>query len=328
MVLLALFVVFVVLPTTLWMAIALSCRFYDQRARRLAALVPFAVVVVGFWLLPPTGALTCWLVLFAMTIFWWLSLRPQAQRDWIAGLEVLPRAEIVGDTLTIREFRTFRYTASGETVPRYEVRTFDLARLTSLDYCLSHWAGPLMAHTLVSFGFDDGRFLTVSVEARRSRRQSYSPLWGMFRSYELIFVLGDENDIVRLRTNVRRERVYLYRVRMPLERVRQLLVDFLDRVESLADRPEWYNSVTSNCTTNLFYHRHNRVPLWVRPAVFLNGFSAYAMYRYGLLDDALPFKELQGRSEIRERALAAGDAEDFSRRIRDEASCGATRQAS
>ena len=325
MVLLALFVAFVVLPTTLWMAIALSFRFYHGRTRLVAALLPFVLVAAGFLLLPPTGALTCWLVLFAMTIIWWLTLRPQAHRDWIAGLEVLPRAEIVGDTLTIREFRTFRYTASGETVPRYEVRTFDLARLTSLDYCLSHWAGPLMAHTLVSFGFDDGRFLTVSVEARRSRRQSYSPLWGMFRSYELIFVLGDENDIVRLRTNVRRERVYLYRVRMPLERVRQLLVDFLDRVESLADRPEWYNSVTSNCTTNLFYHRHNRVPLWVRPAVFLNGFSAYAMYRYGLLDDGLPFKQLQARSEIREKALAADDAENFSQCIRAEVPVGASR---
>jgi hypothetical protein len=185
-----------------------------------------------------------------------------------------------------------------------------------MDYFLSHWSGQMMAHTLVSFGFNDGRFLTLSVEARRSQGQSYSPLWGLFRAYELFFVLGDERDIVRLRTNIRRERVYLYRVRLPLPRVRQLLIDYLQRVEDVATRPEWYNSVTSNCTTNLFYHRHHHVPWWTKPAIFLNGLSAGAMYRLGFLDDGLPFKELQKRSNIRENALAADDAEDFSQRIR------------
>ena len=112
-------------------------------------------------------------------------------------------------------FATFSYTAADKPIPRYEERTYDLAKLSSLDYFLSHWSGPVMAHTLVSFGFDDGQFLCVSVEARRQRWQSYSPLWGLFRSYQLMFVLGDERDIVRLRTNIRRDRVYMYRLRLP-----------------------------------------------------------------------------------------------------------------
>ena len=173
-----------------------------------------------------------------------------------------------------------------------------------------------MAHTLVSFGFEDGQFLCVSVEARRQRWQSYSPLWGLFRSYELMFVLGDERDIVRLRTNIRRERVYMYRVRMPPQRLRRLLLDYVRRVELLATQPDWYNSVASNCTTNLFYQGHASVPWWMKPGIFLNGFSARTMYRLGFLSDSLPFKELQARSEIRERALAAGDAADFSQQIR------------
>jgi hypothetical protein len=225
---------------------------------------------------------------------------------------------VVGDTLRIRGFRNFDYTRSGDPIPRYEERTFDLARLESLDYCLSHWSGQLMAHTLVSFGFGDGRFLAVSVEARRRRWQRYSPLWGLFRSYELFFVLGDERDIVRLRTNIRRERVYLYRVRIPPQNVRRLLDDYLKRVEKLAARPEWYNSVTDNCTTNLFYHRLQRIPRWLMPGILLNGLSCRILYRLGYLDDGLPFKELQARSQIRERALAAGDSADFSRRIRGE----------
>lgn len=316
-VLLGLLIAFVVLPTTLWTSLFFCCRFQRPWARRLAALLPLVVVGTSFRLLPTVPwALGVWLGLWAVAVTWWSSLRPRADRDWVVGLDVMPRAELDGDTLRIREFRNFRYTESGEAVPHYEDRTFDLARLESLDYFLSHWSGPVMAHTLVSFGFNDGRFLTLSVEARRSRGQSYSPLWGLFRSYELFFVLGDERDIVRLRTNVRRERVYLYRVRLSVDRVRQLLLDYLQRVKDVSTRPEWYNSVTSNCTTNLFYHRRHQVPWWTKPAIFLNGFSAGAMYRLGYLDDDLPFKELQAHSNILEKALAADDAEDFSQRIR------------
>ena len=232
------------------------------------------------------------------------------------GWKCCPVPKSSGDTLRVRHFRNFSYTAAGEPIPRYEERTYDLAKLSSLDYFLSHWSGPVMAHTLVSFGFDDGQFLCVSVEARRQRWQSYSPLWGLFRSYELMFVLGDERDIVRLRTNIRRERVYMYRLRMPPQNLRRLLLDYVSRVEMLATQPAWYNSVTSNCTTNLFYHGHANVPWWMKPGIFLNGFSARTMYRLGFLSDSLPFKELQARCAIRERALAAGDAADFSQQIR------------
>ena len=165
-----------------------------------------------------------------------------------------------------------------------------------------------MAHTLVSFGFDDGEYLCVSVEVRCQRWQRYSPLWGLFRSYELMFVLGDERDIVRLRTNIRRERVYMYRLRMPPQNLRRLLLDYVRRVEMLAAQPHWYNSVTSNCTTNLFYQGHAPVPWWMTPDIFLNGLSARAMYRLGFLDKSLRYQDLQARCAIRERALAAGDS--------------------
>ena len=229
---------------------------------------------------------------------------------------MLPRAEIAGNTLHVRNFRNFRYTASGEPIPRYEERTYDLAKLSSLDYFLAHWSGPVMAHTLATFGFDDGQFLCVSVEARRQRWQSYSPLWGLFRSYQLMFVLGDERDIVRLRTNIRREQVYMYRLRLPPQDLRRRLLDYVRRIEILAVQPGWYNSVTSNCTTNLFYNRRANVPWWLKPNIFLNGLSARAMYRLGFLDNSLPYRELQARCAIRERALAAGDAADFSQQIR------------
>lgn len=313
-----LFVVFVVIPTTLWMALAL---YFHQRPwwlRWMAALAPAAIVGASLAYLPLwPWAVAVWLGLLTITLLWWFSLRPKLDRDWAVGLDVLPRVEIDGDALRIRNFRNFNYTEDGEPIPRYEERTFDLAQLSSVDYFLSHWSGPLMAHTLATFSFGDDQFLCLSVEARRQRWQSYSPLRGMFRAYELMFVVGDERDIVWVRTNVRRERVYMYRIHMPRENLRRLLLDYLDRAEKLVTTPAWYNSVTSNCTTNLVYHRYSKAPWWTRPHIFLNGLSARAMYRLGLLDTSIPFSELQSRCAIRERALTAGDSPDFSRQIRN-----------
>ena len=314
-----LFVGLIVIPTTIWIALAVYYHVRRPWLRWVVALIPVVVVGASLGALPLIPwALAVWLGVLVITIAWWFSLRPRSDRDWAVGMEMLPRAEIVGETLHVRHFRDFNYTVAGEPILRYEERTYDLTKLSSLDYFLSHWSGPVMAHTLVSFGFDDGQYLCVSVEARRQRWQRYSPLWGLFRSYELMFVLGDERDIVRLRTNIRRERVYMYRVQMPPQNLLRLLLDYVRRVEMLASQPKWYNSVTSNCTTNLFYQGHARVPWWMKSGIFLNGFSARTMYRLGFLSDHLPFKELQARCAIRERALAAGDAADFSRQIRSQ----------
>ena len=188
-----LFVGLIVILTTIWIALAIHCHVRRPWLRWFVSCVPLAIVGASLAVLPLLPwALAIWFALLVITITWWFSLRPRSDGDWAAGMEVLPRAEIVGNTLHVRNFRNFSYTASGEPIPRYEERTYDLARLSSVDYFLAHWSGPTMAHTLVTFGFDDGQFLCVSVEARRQRWQSYSPLWGLFRSYELMFVLGDE----------------------------------------------------------------------------------------------------------------------------------------
>jgi len=230
-----LFVGLVVIPTTIVVALAIHYHVRSPWPRRFVLVAPLLIVGAVLSLLPlvPWG-LAVWLGLLAITLVWWYSLRPKPDRDWIAGMEVLPRAEIVGDKLTVRNFRNFSYEAEDKPTAHYEERTYDLARLSSLDYFLSHWSGPVMAHTLVSFGFDDGQFLCVSVEARRERWQWYSPIGGLFRSYQLIFVLGDERDIIRLRTNIRRDRVYMYRVRLPPEHLRRLLLDYVSRLERLA----------------------------------------------------------------------------------------------
>jgi hypothetical protein len=308
----------VMVPTTVWISLAVHYHASQPWVRYVASFTPIAVVslaLASFPLVP--WAFAVWLGLVTITIIWWLSLRPRGDREWAAGMDVMPQAEVCGDTLTVSNFRIFDYTKDGRPIPHYTKQEYELTKLSSIDYFLSHWSGPIMAHTLVSFGFSDGRFLCVSVEARRQAWQKYSPLWGLFRNYELMFVFGDERDIVRLRTNVRREQVYMYRLRMPPDHLRRLLLDYVTRLKRLAAQPEWYNSITSNCTTNLFYQRHAKVPWWLTPRILLNGLSAKAMYQLGYLSTRESFADLQSRCAIRDRAIVADDAADFSLRIRE-----------
>jgi hypothetical protein len=281
----------VVVPTTLWSALAIHYHFRPVWLRWVASAVPLVGVGASVAFLPLIPwALIAWGALLLVALAWWCSLRPRADRDWTSGMEVLPRAAVEGETLRIKQFRNFDYTPEGQAIKRYEERTYDLTKLSSLDYFLTHWSGPVMAHTLVSFGFDDGQFLCVSVEARRERWQSYSPLWGIFRAYQLMFVVGDERDIVRVRTNVYKNRVYAYRLKLTPEHLRRLLLDYVVRMEALAEQPAWYNSVSSNCTTSLFYRGqgHAKVPWTMKPGIVFNGFSAHTLYRLGSSAIACP----------------------------------------
>ncbi len=306
-----------VLLTTLGMALVVHYHAPRRWVRLAWSLLPVLIVMASFaWLPWYPWALLVWLSSFLLTLCWCYTRAPRDDRDWAPGMGVMPRVQFDGNQLTIHHYRNSNYDAAGQALVGYETRTFDLARLCSLDYFLSHWSGPVMAHTLVSFGFDDGQFLAVSVEARRRRWQSYSPLWGLFRAYELMYVLGDERDIVRLRTSIRHERVYMYRLKLPVERIRVLLIDYLQQAESLAVRPQWYNSVTSNCTTNLFYHRHRKIRGWLKLGIFLNGLSARTLYRLGFLADHLPFAELHAQSLIQEIGPTNQSTTEFSRAIR------------
>lgn len=307
----------IIVPSIGWMTLAIYFHVPKAWARLPVALLFIGAMSALFLVVPwVPWALLGWLCVLLAVLAWWHSLRPGQPRDWAPGMERWPRVEVDGDEIRIRDFRNFDYSRSGQVAARYEERTFHLSKLRSLDYFLSHILGPTVAHTLVSFGFDDGQYLAVSIEARRGRNQRYSPLAGLFRSYELMYVLGDERDIVRLRTEIRHERVYLYRVHLGLEKIRLLLLDYLERSEDLAIQPQWYNSLTSNCTTNLFFHSHREVRWWLKPSIYLNGLSARALFGVGALADSLPFKELRTRSAIHELAETPADSVDFSRQIR------------
>jgi hypothetical protein len=248
---------------------------------------------------------------------WWNGISAKNDRDWLPDVARLPRATVRGDAATIENVRNFDYRTETEYTERWETRTYDLAQVRGFDMFLAFWGPTLIAHTIASWEFADGQHLAVSIETRKEKGESYSALRGFFRQYELYYVVADERDVIRLRTNYRGERVYLYRLRAPLEAAKALLLDYLQEVNRLAEAPRWYNALTHNCTTAI--RKHALAVSAGRPwdwRILANGRLDELGYERGQLDTSLPFAELKHRSDITARAKAADAASDFSRRIR------------
>lgn len=258
-------------------------------------------------------------LLIAAVAAFHISVRPSNDREWAADQSLLPHAEFHGDFVTIRNIRSFHYRSESDYEAAWYDRTFDLRRLESVWFVVEPfgtWEGP--AHTFVSFGFggDDAGFVAVSVEIRKERGESFSALKGILRQYEVMYVVGDERDLIALRTNHRKDDVYLYPIRTTPERRREMFVNMLTRANGLRRRPEFYNTLTNTCTTNLMRHVNEIAPgrIPFRPAVLLPGYSDRLAFDIGLIDTAAPFD----RAKFRVNELAAryaGDPE-FSLRIR------------
>src|SRR5215831_8382545 len=257
---------------------------------------------------------------FLLLIAWWSTIPPRQDRDWAPEYARLPYATINGDLVTIHNIRNFDYRTETDFTPRYYDKTFDLRQLDSVDVIASYWMGDAIAHTIVSFGFSDKDFLAISIETRRERHESYSSIAGFFKQYELFYVVADERDLIRLRTNYRKdppEDVYLYRTRAPIANVRRLFLDYIRQINSLAEKPEFYNTLTTNCTTSILTHTRvnpGRHPLsW---KILVSGYTPLYLYEHKLIDTSLPFEELNRRSYVNAAAQAADQAADFSQRIR------------
>lgn len=249
---------------------------------------------------------------------WWRSLKPSNDRDWRADVARLATAEIHGDRATVRNVRNFRYRTVDDFDERWEVRTLDLAALDGLDVFFVDWGPKLYNHTILSWSFADGQRLAISVEVRKLRGQKYSAWKAFFRAYELVYVVADEEDVIRLRTNARGEQVYLYRVRTSRAAARALLVDYFEAMNAIARQPVWYNALLANCTTVVrarVVHAGGRMPLSWR--LFANAYLPELLYRQGTLDRSRSFAELKSMSRVNDRARAVREGEDFSARIRE-----------
>jgi len=258
--------------------------------------------------------------LFACVLLWYLSLQPPQQADWQPDVAELPRAQLDGDRLTIENVRNFDYRSETDFTPRWETRSYDLSKLDGLDMFFSHWSGPTIAHTIMSWSFSDGQHLAISIETRKVVGQEYSAIAGFFRQYPIYYVVADERDVVRLRTNERGEHVWLYRLTpADPDAPRALLLDYVASIDALAEQPAWYNALTDNCTTTIQRHVKHLNP-GASPfdwRLLANGYLPELLYERGRIDTSLPFAELERRSQIDARAIAADSDPEFSMRIRE-----------
>ena len=244
---------------------------------------------------------------------------PSNERDWIPEQAIMPTAEWNGSQVTVRNVRNFEFVTEHDFIPRYYDKTYQLDDLESVDFIVAPFKDtPVLAHTMISFGFGHGEFLVSSVEARLEKGESYSPLAGAWRQFEIMYVLADERDVIQLRTEHRDTDVYVYRAQATREQVRALLLDVLNRVNKLAKEPEFYDTIYNNCTTNIAQHindlKPGRIPYDYH--VLLPGFSPKFAYDLGLLDKSVPFEELTRRAHINDLAHRYRTSADFSTKIR------------
>jgi hypothetical protein len=254
---------------------------------------------------------------FGALQLWWHSLKPSNYRDWADDVAHITTGSVAGDVATLVNVRNFAWRSNHDYTQRWETRSYDLRRLASVDMIMSYWNMRPIAHALFSFGFDDGEYLAFSVEIRRERTEVYSPLGGFFKEFELTIVAADERDIVRVRTNIRGEDDYLYRLRLSHAQIRSLFCAYLAQANALAVTPRFYNTVTVNCTTLVYQmvqHIVGRLPFSLR--VVFSGYLPEYVYSIGGLDVRYSLEELRTRGRITQRAQAAGESRDFSAEIR------------
>jgi hypothetical protein len=302
-----------------WMTLAIFLSPLEPPWLRagLTALVPLGGIVALVLVRPLWRVPAVILGAFVVVLGAWLAIPPSHDRDWQPDVATLPYADIRGDRVVVHNVRNADYRTETDFTVRLEDRELDLSRLRSLDLFLVYWGSPWIAHTIMSWGFEGDRYLAISIETRKEKGEGYSALRGFFRQYELFYVVADERDVVRLRSNYRGEDVYVYRLDAPPEGARQLLLGYLDAINRLHDRPQWYNALTHNCTTMIQrlarpYERRS----WWSWKLFLNGYLDELGYENGALDQSMPFSALKARSHINERAKAADGDPRFSVRIR------------
>jgi Domain of unknown function (DUF4105) len=307
------------LALTAWSSLAIYYSDLRSASLRAALAVAFlaGAAAVLVWVRPWRRAGLLLLAAGGAVLVWWLFIPPSNDRDWQPDVAVLASARREGERVTIENVRNNEYRTETDYTPRFETRTYDLAALRTADLFIAQWGSPLIAHTIMSFGFDDGRHLAISIETRKSKGEDYSAVKGFFKQYELIYVVADERDVVRLRTNYRGEDVFLYRLRASPESVRQVFLDYLEEINRLADRPQWYNALTHNCTTAIRGHVQPYAGGGWSWKIYLNGYLDELIYDRGAVDTTLTLDVLRDRSRINTRAKIADRDPEFSRRIRE-----------
>lgn len=260
------------------------------------------------------------LALLLVLVVAYLSFKPTNTADWSLDQQILPSAVISGNLVTVENVRNFRYTSESDYTPSYYTKTYDVSKIKSVDYIVEPFGDfSGAAHTFLSFGFEGDQYVSISVEIRKKKGQSFSPWLTFLKQYELMYVVADEQDVIELRTNYRKDNVYMYPTKIDQVHAKQLFLSMIERVNQLHDKPEFYNLITNTCTTNIVRHVNEisevKVPFSYK--VLMPGYSDKLAYDLGLLDTTLPYNKIRTTFQINDKAMKYADDQNFSIKIRE-----------
>jgi len=309
-----------------WGALALWVQFSRNKVRQ-GLLIGLWTLVSAFFLVAILVPLNTTLQTFASIAFalsvlvlgyWWRGIQPSNNRAWIPEVSRQTQGKINGNRVTIENVRNFTWHQLEQFTQRWETREYDLSRLASVDLSLSYWSGPAIAHALVSFGFGDDEYLVFSVEIRRKQGDAFSELGGFFKMYELSIVAADERDVLFVRSNIRQEDCYLYRIQMDAAARHSLFLAYLDEANHLVHTPRYYHTITANCTTLIFRMMDRIVPgLPLDYRLLVSGYLPEYLYKMQALQEADSVAEYRRRGYYSDRAKANADIDQYSRVIRE-----------
>ena len=309
------------LLSAIWANLAIAYQSPGSAGLRIAACLSLAVMAVAALaavvLRRRWRAVTIYAAACVLVIGWTISISASNDRNWAADVAHGITGTIDGDRLTVRNLRSFSWRTETDYTEHWEERTYDQSKLRSLDLFLVYWMGPSIAHTIMSFGFGDGRYLDFSIELRRTQDDQYSAIAGFFKTHELIYIGADERDLMTLR-KARHEQIQLYRLRTPPERARALLVEYIKEANKLAAHPRFYNTLTTNCTTTIFNMMRvvrSSIPFDWR--IILTGHLPGYLYEHGAVDTRIPLEELRRQADVTSRVDASLSEVEFSSRLRE-----------
>lgn len=314
-------VALIVVVATAWASLAMWYRLpVPELGREIAAGI---FVVFGLATIAALGsrwafsAIAVFAAAFLGITIWWSTIIPEASADWAPDVARQVTGSVHGNRLTLADVRDFEWKSKTEFTERWTTRSYDLDKLHGVDLFMSYWSGTKIAHVMLSFGFEGGEQLAWSIEVRRPVGGAFSPLADLFKSNPLVILAADERDVVGVRSNVRGEDVQIYRLRASPEQARLLLLEYVADANALAKSPEFYNSITTNCTTTIVKMMRiagDKVPFDWR--LIVNGYLPDYAYDRGAVDTALPLARLREVAHIDKRARAVGLTPEFSKAIR------------
>lgn len=268
--------------------------------------------------MPLSRTIAAWTTVVILVLYF--AVRPTNDANWAPDQAVLPYATILESGVTVHNVRNFAYTSTTEYTTSYYDETYDTSKLTSVDYIVEPFGDfSGSAHTFLSFGFSDGKRVAISVEIRKKVGQTFSPFKALFKQYELMYVIADENDVVKLRSNYRNDDVYIYPPNIDQEHQEKLFISMVSRANKLYSRPEFYNLITNTCTTNIVRHVNEIAPGQIpwNYQVLMPGYSDKLAYKLGLIRTPLPYEHIRETFRINDKAKQFADDPDFSNKIRE-----------